>query len=523
MSADHEKLQGPDFRLGVKLSAVADGTMLSGYVDGEAVLLARRGDELFALGSKCPHYGGPLAEGLMVGETVRCPWHHACFSLRSGEVLRAPARDPLPRWRVEILDGIAYARERIERQPRATLKPASVPESVVIIGGGPAGNMAAETLRDEGYAGPITMLSADASLPADRPNLSKDYLAGRASEEWALLRSADFYRENDIDIRLETRVARIDTRQRSIELENGEHLSYGALLLATGAEPVKLDVPGADLGHVHYLRTLADSRALIAKAEKARRAVIVGASFIGLEVASSLRARGLDVHVVGPETIPMARVLGPELGSFIRSVHEKHGVTFHLGRTATSIDEQAVLLDDGQRIDADLVVIGIGVRPAIALAEQAGLSIDHGVLVDQFLETSAPHVFAAGDIARWPDPHSGEAIRVEHFVVAERQGQTAARNMLGRNEPFDAVPFFWTEQQDLSIAYVGHAEKWDEIVIDGSIEARDCTIAYLREGRRQAVALIHRDHEGLCAEFEFEREIGPPDPRPAARQLSEAA
>jgi NADPH-dependent 2,4-dienoyl-CoA reductase/sulfur reductase-like enzyme/nitrite reductase/ring-hydroxylating ferredoxin subunit len=523
MSAGNVQLEGPDFSLGVKLSAVPDGAMLKGHVDDEAVVLARRGDELFAVGAKCPHYGGPLAEGVVVGETIRCPWHHACFSLRSGEVLRAPARDPLPRWRVEVSDGVAYARERMERQLRPTLGSTQLPESVVIIGGGPAGNMAAETLRDEGYAGPITMLSADASLPADRPNLSKDYLAGRASEEWALLRPADFYRESDIDVRLNTRVARIDTRKSAIELTNGEHLSYGALLLATGAEPVRLDVPGADLDHVHYLRTLGESRALIAKAEKARTAVIVGSSFIGLEVASSLRARDIDVHVVGPDAIPMARVLGPELGSFIRSVHEQHGVTFHLCRMAVSIDEHAVTLDNGERILAGLVVVGIGVRPATALAEQAGLAIDRGVLVDQFLETSARQVFAAGDIARWPDPHSGEAIRVEHFVVAERQGQTAARNMLGRREPFEAVPFFWTEQHDLSIAYVGHAEKWDEVAIDGSIEARDCKISYLREGRAKAVAVIHRDHEGLLAEVAFEREIGRAGVPPAARRLSEVA
>jgi len=523
MSADHVQLEGPDLSLGVKLSAVPDGAMLGGHVDGQAVLLARRGDELFAVGSKCPHYGGPLAEGLLVGETVRCPWHHACFSLRSGEVLRAPARDPLPRWRVEVSDGIAYARERIERQPRPTPEPAAVPESILIIGGGPAGNAAAETLRDEGYLGPITLLSADQSLPADRPNLSKDYLAGRASEEWALLRPAEFYRENHIDVRLNTRVTRIDTGQCSIELADGSRQKYGALLLAAGAEPVRLEVPGATLDHVHYLRTLGDSRALIAKAAKARRVVVVGASFIGLEVASSLRARGLDVHVIGPEPIPMARVLGPELGSFIRSVHEQHGVTFHLGRTVVSIGEQDVTLDSGERIQADLVVVGIGVRPATALAEEAGLAMDRGVLVDQFLETSAPRVFAAGDIARWPDPHSGEAIRVEHFVVAERQGQTAARNMLGHRQAFDAVPFFWTEQHDLSIAYVGHAEKWDEILIDGSIEGRDCSISYLHQGRRQAVALIHRDHEGLCAEFEFEREAGGTDARSPARQLSEVA
>jgi NADPH-dependent 2,4-dienoyl-CoA reductase/sulfur reductase-like enzyme/nitrite reductase/ring-hydroxylating ferredoxin subunit len=523
MSNDNAQPAGPDFRHGVALSSIGDGAMLLGRIDDQPALLVRCGEALFAVGAKCTHYGGPLSDGVVIGETIRCPWHHACFDLSSGEVVRAPARDPLARWRVEVSDGIAYARERLGRQARRALSSTQLPESIVIIGGGPAGNMAAETLRDEGYPGPITMLSADSALPADRPNLSKDYLAGRAPEEWTLLRSADFYRKNGIDVRLNTRVTRIDTSQRSIALAEGGRVSYGALLLATGAEPVKLDIPGANLGHVHYLRTLDDSRALVARAERARKAVIVGASFIGLEVASSLRARGLDVHVVGPEAIPMERLLGPELGSFIRSVHQQHGVVFHLGRTPTLIEEHAVTLDSGELINADLVVIGIGVRPAIALAQDAGLAIDRGVLVDPFLETSSPRVFAAGDIARWPDPHSGEAIRVEHFVVAERQGQTAARNMLGRREPFDAVPFFWTEQHDFGIAYVGHAEKWDEIVIDGSIEDRDCAITYLRNGRKQAVALMHRDHEGLLAEVEFERAAGGPHAEPAARKLSEVA
>jgi NADPH-dependent 2,4-dienoyl-CoA reductase/sulfur reductase-like enzyme/nitrite reductase/ring-hydroxylating ferredoxin subunit len=523
MSNDSVEPEGPDFRHGVELSAIGDGAMLLGHIGDQPALLVRRGETLFAVGAKCTHYGGPLSDGVVIGETIRCPWHHACFDLSSGEAVRAPARDPLPRWRVEVSEGIAYARERIERPVRPSLRSTELPQSVVVIGGGPAGNMAAETLRDEGYRGPITMLSADSALPADRPNLSKDYLAGRAPEEWTFLRSADFYRENGIDVWLDTRVTRIETDQNAIELADGTRLSYGALLLATGAEPVKLDVPGANLNHVCYLRTLGDSRALIAKAEEAHKTVIIGASFIGLEVASSLCARGLEIHVVGPEAIPMARVLGPELGSFIRSAHEQHGVKFHLGRTATSIEERAVMLDSGERIDADLVVIGIGVRPAIALAEDAGLTIDHGVLVDQFLETSAASVFAAGDIARWPDPHSGEAIRVEHFVVAERQGQTAARNMLGRREAFDAVPFFWTEQHDFGIAYIGHAENWDEIMIDGSIEARDCVITYLRNGRKQAVAMMHRDHEGLLAEVGFERATARPHSRPLARKLSEVA
>ena len=523
MSNEIEQPEGPDLRHGVEVSSIPEGGMVSGHVDGLPALLVRRGEALFAIGAKCTHYGGPLSDGVVIGDTIRCPWHHACFDLRSGEVLRAPARDPLPRWRVEVRGGIAYAREKIDREARPQIRSGELPQSIVIVGGGPAGNMAAETLRAEGYCGPITMLSADTALPADRPNLSKDYLAGRAPEEWTLLRPADFYRQNDIDVRLKTRVTRIDTGKRELALADGSRLDYGALLLATGAEPVKLDVPGASLDHVHYLRTLDDSRALVAKAEHARRAVIVGASFIGLEAASSLRARGLAVHVVGPEAIPMARVLGAELGAFIRSVHEQHGVIFHLGRTAVAIDERLVKLDNGERIEADLVVVGIGVRPAIALAEEAGLTIDRGVLVDQFLQTSARNVFAAGDIVRWPDPHSGEAIRVEHFVVAERQAQTAARNMLGRGEPFDAVPFFWTEQHDFGIAYVGHAEKWDEIVIDGSIEGRDCAISYFRNGRKQAVAVMHRDHEGLLAEVAFERAAGRLHARPAACKLSEVA
>ena len=521
MNADEVQREGPDFRLGVNLSTIPDGAMVDGHVGDQAVLLVRRGNELFAVGATCPHYGGPMGHGLVVGETIRCPWHHACFSLRSGAVLRAPALDALPCWTVEVRDGVAYVRDWIQEQPGAAGRLAATPDSIVIIGGGAAGNAAAETLRGEGYAGPVTMLSADAALPCDRPNLSKDYLAGKAPEDWALLRPASFYEAKEIDVRLNARVVRIDTVDRRIELATGEQLRYGALLMATGAEPVRLKIPGADLAHVHYLRTLDDSRALVAKAEDSRKAVIIGASFIGLEVASSLSARGIQVHVVGPENIPMERVLGPQLGSFIRSLHEQHGVFFHLGQTAVAIDAHAVTLDSGERIETDLVVIGIGVRPAIALAEEAGLTIDRGVVVDQYLETSAPGVFAAGDIARWPDARSGESIRVEHFVVAERQGQTAARNMLGCREPFDAVPFFWTEQHGLGIAYVGHAEKWDEIVIDGSIEARDCTISYLSNGRKQAVAVIHRDLEGLCAEVEFEREMGRPNaPSDASRLMA---
>ena len=500
------ELSGPNLTEGIPAADLADGQLLVGHAQGEAVLLARRGAEVFAVGATCTHYGGPLAEGLLVGDTVRCPWHHACFSLRSGQALAAPALNPLACWDVEQRGERLYVLGRRQQRPEAVTVHSGL-ASVVIVGGGAAGLAAAEAMRQQGYMGRLTLLSADAAPPVDRPNLSKDYLAGTAPEEWIPLRSPEFFEQQQINLLLETRVARIDVEGKRVITEAGVSFDYDALLLATGAEPVRLAVAGADLPHVHYLRSLADSRAIIAELGHTKRAVVVGSGFIGLEVAASLRARGLDVHVVSPDARPLEKVLGPELGDFIRALHEELGVVFHLGQQLRAIDSAQVTLADGSSIAADLVIVGIGVRPSVALAEAAGLRTEHGVLVNELLETSVPGIFAAGDIARWPDPHSGEHIRVEHWVVAQRQGQIAARNLLGQRHPCDFVPFFWSQHYDVSICYVGHAVGWDQLEIDGSIAARDCRVTFRRGERTLAVVTINRDLESLKAEARAEAEV----------------
>lgn len=495
---------GPDLSLGIALADIAGGKLL-GHVGDQEVLLVRSGDELFAVDAHCTHYHGPLAEGLVVGDTVRCPWHHACFDLRTGEAARAPALSPLGCWRVEQRDGRAFVRERLEASGPEPRKIAGAPDRIVIVGGGAAGFAAAEMLRRQGYGGSITMLSDDAAAPVDRPNLSKDYLAGSAPEEWVPLRADDFYAEAGIELRLGTEATAIDPAARHVATADGTTVPYDRLLLATGAEPVRLSIPGAEQSHVRTLRSLADCRGIIEAAKGTGRVLVVGASFIGMEVAAALRARDIEVHVVAPDKRPMERVLGPDMGDFVRALHEEHGVRFHLEDTLTAIDGRRATLKSGGVIEAGLVVVGIGVRPRLALAERAGLKLDRGVLVDAYLETSAPGIYAAGDIARWPDPRSGRNIRVEHWVVAERQGQTAARNMLGERRPFDDVPFFWSQHYDVPINYVGHAEDWDEIRVEGDIAARDCLLEYRQDGRTAAVASIYRDLASLEAEVAMER------------------
>lgn len=511
MSNQAETRNGPDLTGGIPANSLVEGVPLLGHVQGEPVILVRRGAEVFAIGATCSHYGGPLADGLVVDDTVRCPWHHACFSLRSGEALGAPALSP-----VAAYDIVQRAGE--VRVTRKRTKPGSVrrrarpgtaaPRSVAIVGGGAAGDSAADELRDRGFDGGITLIDRDEEAPYDRPNLSKDYLAGTVQYEQLPLHPRGYYEERSVELVRGRHVIALDRDRKRLTFDDGTTREFGAIVLAIGADPVRLAMPGEPGPPVYYLRTLADSRAIITSAAGARRAVVLGASFIGLEVAASLRARKIEVHVVAPDRSPLERVLGPELGGFIRGLHEQHGVVFHLGKKASGLMRGGVVLDGGERLDADFIVAGIGVRPATALAEQAGLRVDRGIVVDACLETATKGIFAVGDAARWPDPRGGGLVRIEHWVVAQRQGQAVARTIVGERAPFTDVPFFWSQHYDISINYVGHAERWDVIEIDGSLEQRDASVRYRAGGRVLAMASIFRDRENLEAELAMEREIG---------------
>ncbi len=505
---------GPDLRRGVPEDQIPDGGMLEGQVDGEPVMLVRRGSRIYAVGARCTHYSGPLSQGLVVGDTVRCPWHHACFDIRTGRAIGGPALSPIACYQVDRrLDMVAVTGQAKPPAPVASVDQSGHPSSIVIIGAGAAGTAAALTLRAEGFSGRLTLIDADPSAPYDRPNLSKDYLAGSAPEEWLPLKSQDDLTGLDIRLVLGVPVLRIDPGDRTVSLADGRSFPYGALLLASGAEPIRLDMPGAELPHVETLRSLADSRRLIAKAANAKRAVIIGSGFLGLEAAASFRHRGLEVHVVSPDTRPLEKVLGPALASRVQRIHEEHGVAFHLGHTAKAITETSVQLDDGSELSAELVVVAVGARPRVALASRAGIVLVKGVQVDRCLETSVKGIFAAGDVARWPEPRTGNLVGVEHWAFAMRQGQAAARNMLGAGIPFTVVPFFWSQHYDTQINYVGHAEKWDRIDIVPKLPADHWEQHYLDGNNVIAVATIqdvvaHATYEDIIPCISVEDGIG---------------
>ena len=498
---------GPDFAIGVPLAEFPDEGTLSGRVGDEPVLVSRIDGGIFAISGTCTHYGGNLGDGLVIGGTVRCPLHHACFDLRTGEARSAPAFAPLDCWRVEIEAGILFVRGKITESAPAPEEPSPDAAAIVIVGGGAAAFACADALRRLGHSGRLTMISADPDPPCDRPNLSKDYLAGTAPEEWIPLRDEDHYRDAGIDLRLGTEIVSIDPVGRTVTSDTGEVFGFARLLLATGAEPVRLPAPSFERDKVHVLRSLADARALIARAEKGAKAAIIGSSFIGMEAAAALRGRGVEVAIVSVDAVPFERVLGRDVGRFFQDLHEARGVRFHLGRSAQGYDGRSLWLDDGATIDADFILLGVGVRPRTGLAAAAGISVGAGILVDERFETSAAGIFAAGDVAEFP-VSLGEYARIEHWVVAERQGQAAAAAMLGRPAWPVGVPFFWTEQYGTTLRYVGHASHWDEVRIEGDFDGGAFTARYFEGGRLCAAASVGMDRANLEDEQALARLAG---------------
>ena len=497
--SDAKELQGPDLQAGVDVDQLVEGQPLLGHAHGQAVVLVKRGEACFAVGATCSHYSGPLAEGLVVGDTIRCPWHHARFDLATGAPQGGPGINPLPCF--EVARQGRLVRITNQRGPAAARPGVRDPGRVVIIGSGPAGILVADTLRAHGHAGSITLLGEE-GIPVDRPNLSKDYLAGTAPEEWLPLRDEGALRDKKIDL-LKSRARQIDLPGKRVLVEGSADVGYDALVIASGAAPIRLPIPGADLPHVHLLRTLDDSRGIIAAAAGARRAVVIGGGFIGLEAAASLRARKIEVTVVLRETVPLEAVLGQALGKFVEALHVENGVVF-LRDSTSAIDATGVTLASGKNLPADLVVMGVGVRPRTELAEAAGLRCDKGIVVDDRLRTSAPDVYAVGDVARFPWGPAGTLLRIEHFVHAERMGFTAARNLLGHDQKFSFAPFFWSQHYDVPIAYVG-AGPWDNVQVIGDAAKRDVLAVYRQAGRAVALASIYRDQQSLRFEDLLER------------------
>jgi NADPH-dependent 2,4-dienoyl-CoA reductase/sulfur reductase-like enzyme/nitrite reductase/ring-hydroxylating ferredoxin subunit len=498
---------GPDLKLGVDVSDVPAGAMFAGTVDGEAILLINDAGAYCAVSGECTHLGAPLKDGMIADGQLRCPWHHARFSLRTGEAVAAPAFEPLKRFQVEQRAGRLFVSRRSDSQPLPSAE--SSQPRVVIIGGGAAGHACAEMLARSGFGGAVTVISDDADPPYDRTFCSKQYLIGLSSREDCALPAPQFKGEKGLTMRLGQSADTIGVATKTVTLSGGDHIAFDVLVLATGSEPKRPDIPGLKLPNVHVMRTLRDADSLIATAQAGKKAAIIGASFIGLEVAASLIQRKLQVAVIAPDDIPLKKIVGPDVGKMIRAVHEEKGVRFHLGRHVTEFDGRSLKLDDGSALDAHLVVLGVGVTPRTKLAAQAGIAVASdeaggGVLVNERLESSVPGIYAIGDVARYPDQYAGKPIRVEHWVHAQRQGQHVARTIMGCTGPFADLPFFWSAHFDTGLLHLGHVDKIATTVVKGSVEDRSFVIRFAGKGGEEALVTCNQDYAALTVEADWE-------------------
>lgn len=486
-----------------KVSDLRNGEMKQVEVGDTSVLLAKVEGTFHALYAKCTHYGAPLADGVLNGRRLVCPWHHACFDVKTGRHLEACGIDGLPTYDIRIEGEDVIVRVPDDSPGRvanvmARPEPANK-KTYAIIGGGAAAAYAAEGMREAGFTGRIVMINAEEELPYDRPNCSKEYLQGEAPEEWMPLRPESFYKEHDITLLKGHRVTKVDTGNKKVHFEKGDPLEYDKLLVATGSVPRQLPTPGADSANVRTLRSLRDSRELRELGEAADKVAIIGSSFIGLEGAMSLQHLDCEVTVVAPEEVPFGHIWGKAVGQRIRKWHEEAGVKFRLGRKVKQIypqgDVATVELDDGSQLKANLILVGIGVEPATGFLKGVEREEDGGIRVDQYLRATED-VYAAGDIAHYPE--NGRHVRIEHWKVACQQGRVAGMNMAGAHLKYQAVPFFWSAQQDKILGYTGHVKDYDETIVEGSLDGDSFMVHYVKDNDIKATLSLFRDAEA-CA------------------------
>ncbi len=487
-----------------KKNDLKNGEMKSYKIDdSNSVLLARANDEFFAVGASCTHYGAPLEEGVLQDHTVICPLHHACFNIKNGDLLEPPAMDALPKYDVKI-EGEAVLINIPEevpfsRTPDMVKKDTeSDNRTFIILGAGAAAYFAAQSMRENGYKGNIIMITKENRNPYDRPNLSKDYLAGGAEPEWMPLRPDEFFDEYGIEIKHGMHIKSVNIEERTILSDDGENIKYDKLLIATGGVPRKLDIPGSGLKNIFYLRSFDDADKIIEAVNSSKKAVVIGAGFIAMEAAHSLTERGIKVTVVAPEEVPFEKNFGKEIGNLFKKEHEKKGVSLKL---KTAVKEfkgngkiESVVLETGEEIKTDFVVAGIGINPATEFLTGTDLREDGSLKTDSYLMVKED-VYAAGDIASFPDFRTGEHIRVEHWRLAQQLGRTAGANMAGKKTEYKGVPFFWTSQAGIKLRYAGYVRDWDEIIIDGNLTHKNFVAYYIKNNAVMAAAGINRDKE----------------------------
>jgi NADPH-dependent 2,4-dienoyl-CoA reductase/sulfur reductase-like enzyme/nitrite reductase/ring-hydroxylating ferredoxin subunit len=488
-----------------KIDELAEGQIKQVQAGDHEVLLVKLDGEIHALAATCPHHGAPLENGLLHEGQLICPWHMTTYDARNGKLRQPPAMDALPQFDVSVEGGEVRV-TLPEAPPQSCTVPMASREAddertFVVLGAGAAGMTAAESLRQEGFTGEIVMITREDAPPYDRTALSKSYLRSDDPSE-PTLRSKAFYDEHDINLQLGFAVAQVDTIEHVLRAENGREQTYDKLLLATGSVPRTLDVPGGGLEGVVTLRSYADGQSLRDRIQQAHRVVLVGASFIGMEVAAGCVEQDADVSIVAPEAVPFEKVFGEDIGRMYQNAHEEKGVTFHLGATvghfAGEEHVQAVVLEDGTELPADLVILGVGVRPATDYLKDSHKNDDGSVTVNSYMQMR-DDIYAAGDIATFSDWRLGRPARIEHWRVAQQQGRIAAQNMLDQQVEYRRVPFFWTNQYMIITDYLGHAEDWDEIVVDGKVDEQDFLAYYIKDQAVQAVAGCGRSRQTIAA------------------------